>query len=287
MDLIKEAIADAKAVKQLATKNAIKTLTEAFAPQLQSIVSKKLAEEDEAVEDEEDLDLEAPIAEVDDDTMVEPEAEVPVEDEEEDLDLDEIMAELDAEDTDEDPLMEEEDEEPVEDEIEEPVEDEIDEIIGEVEGEMEEPVEDEIDEALFEEEDCEDEKPAMQAENRKLRRKLKEAYSAISKQKRVIDEIGNLNYKLLFTTKLFGKFDLNEGQKMKILEQFDRAKTEREIKLVYTTISEGLLRNSKKKRSTPMTESFSSKSVKAVAKPTNSNALVEIARMQHLAGIKK
>jgi hypothetical protein len=49
-DLLKEAIADAKAVRETALANAKIALQEAFAPRIQSMLSAKLAEE---LEDEE------------------------------------------------------------------------------------------------------------------------------------------------------------------------------------------------------------------------------------------
>ena len=54
-DLLKEAIADAKAVKETALANAKMALEEAFTPKLQSMLSHKLAEElddEDEVEDE-------------------------------------------------------------------------------------------------------------------------------------------------------------------------------------------------------------------------------------------
>ena len=53
-DLLKEAIADAKAVKETALANAKMALEEAFTPKLQSMLSHKIAEE----LDEEDMDEE-------------------------------------------------------------------------------------------------------------------------------------------------------------------------------------------------------------------------------------
>src|SRR6056300_1476700 len=53
--LLKEAIADAKAVRETAIANAKIALEEAFTPRLQSILSKKLQAE---MEDEEEVDLE-------------------------------------------------------------------------------------------------------------------------------------------------------------------------------------------------------------------------------------
>ena len=57
-DLLAEAIADAKAVKETALANAKLALEEAFTPKLQSMISAKLAEEAE-VEEEMDEELES------------------------------------------------------------------------------------------------------------------------------------------------------------------------------------------------------------------------------------
>ena len=51
--LLKDAIADAKTVRETALENAKLALTEAFTPTLQSMLSQKLREED----DEMDMDL--------------------------------------------------------------------------------------------------------------------------------------------------------------------------------------------------------------------------------------
>ena len=53
-DLLSEAIADAKAVKETALANAKLALEEAFTPKLQSMISAKLAEELDDDELEED-----------------------------------------------------------------------------------------------------------------------------------------------------------------------------------------------------------------------------------------
>jgi hypothetical protein len=55
-DLLKEAIADAKAVKETALANAKIALQEAFYPRIQSQIAAKLAEE---LEDEEEVDVTA------------------------------------------------------------------------------------------------------------------------------------------------------------------------------------------------------------------------------------
>ena len=59
-DLLKEAIADAKAVRETALENAKIALEEAFTPRLQSMLSKKIQSEIEVEEgeheDDEDVD---------------------------------------------------------------------------------------------------------------------------------------------------------------------------------------------------------------------------------------
>jgi hypothetical protein len=56
--LLKEAIADAKAVRETAIANAKIALEEAFTPRLQSILSQKLQQEMEDSESEEDVNEE-------------------------------------------------------------------------------------------------------------------------------------------------------------------------------------------------------------------------------------
>ena len=57
-DLLKEAIADAKAVRETALENAKMALEEAFTPRLQSMLSKKIQTE---LEDDEDDAMDEPV----------------------------------------------------------------------------------------------------------------------------------------------------------------------------------------------------------------------------------
>jgi len=159
--LLKEAIADAKAVRETAIANAKIALEEAFTPRLQSILSKKLQAEMEGDEEEIEEELDSSdIGNGDEETPVEPSAdaadahtELGAETEEEsdevgdeDENVDVVSEEEDHEEEvhEEDEVeVEEEDEVEVEDEIEE--EDEIEDedeldleaIIRELEGELE------------------------------------------------------------------------------------------------------------------------------------------------------
>jgi hypothetical protein len=356
-DLLKEAIADAKAVKEVALANAKLALEEAFTPRLQSMLSQKLAEEAEAEEpvEEAEGEEEAPVEEYgfysegDDEEPAmeegegeeeapveegegeeeapveeaEGEEEAPVEeaeDEEEPMDeeLMEIIRQLE-EDIDSSEIGGGENKKPsavasddstedkkeklvqlVEDEEEDSEEvAEIKEILRalreEEEGEKEEKVEEGEDEeevdikevlrALREEEEeekveeAEDEKEKEMAEA-----KLREAYAVISFLRSKINEVNLLNSKLLFSNKLFRKHSLNEKQKMTVIENFDRASSLREVKLVFATLSESF-RTTKVK---PIKESFASKPTASTrpSKPILNEGDDMANRLRKLAGLK-
>ena len=77
---------------------------------------------------------------------------------------------------------------------------------------------------------------------------LHEAYRTVKHLKSVINEVNLLNAKLLYTNKLFRNFDLNEGQKMKVIENFDRAFSTREAKLVFATLAESFNKPQQKRK---------------------------------------
>src|SRR5210317_2002364 len=149
--LLKEAIADAKAVRETAIANAKIALEEAFTPRLQSILSKKLQAEMEGEEEEpmeEELDS-SDIGNGDEETPVEPSANAADARTELGSETDEESDEVGEEDENVDVVSEEEDHEEEEDEVHEEdefeVEDEIEDedeldleaIIRELEGELE------------------------------------------------------------------------------------------------------------------------------------------------------
>lgn len=290
-DLLKEAIADAKAVRETALANAKLALEEAFTPRLQSMLSAKLAEElsDEEemteMETEEYADNDPTFSEGEEheeapeETAEEPAAEAPEETmEDDDLDLDEIIRELEMEEAEgEEETMEEGDDEEID----------MNEIIGalseEADEESEEMDEDidinEIIRSLREE----DEEEAM--EETAGEEELEEAYNVIRFLKGKINEVNLLNAKLLYSNKLFRNFSLNEGQKMKVIENFDRAHNLREVKLVYSTLAEGFKMPSSKK---VVKESFASKPVASTkpAKQVISEGAELANRFKKLAGLK-
>jgi len=237
-DLLKEAIADAKAVRETALANAKIALQEAFAPRIQSMLSAKLAEE---LEDEDAAaDLEAGAADMEAGAE---DLEAGAEDAMGDIPTS-VNVGLDFNDDGDYDLTglvgaAEEDNMP-EEEMEMPAED----VVGEGYGDNEEIEEniDEIIEAILRETAVSDEEETsashLEEENAELKEELEEAYSTVKQLKAVINEVNLLNAKLLYTNKLFRNFDLNEGQKMKVIENFDRAANTREAKLVFATLAE-------------------------------------------------
>ena len=273
-DLLQEAIADAKAVRETALQNAKMALEEAFTPQLKSMLSAKLKEDEieegePVVEEEEDEEeVEETISSDDTDTVSEEPVEEPVvEEEEDDEDVEEgrMSAGHDDEEAEEGHGMHDEDDDEddldleavireLESELSEGEDEEDDEAeegrgMKESEESVEEPVEEgeeeyEIDEAALTEEDDDDEEEVEESvsedtsELSEVQAELKEYKEAVHFLKDKLHEVNILNAKLLFTNKLFKEFALDNGQKLKVVETFDRAQTTREIKLVYSTLAE-------------------------------------------------
>tara|TARA_R100000908_G_scaffold32701_4_gene14841 strand:- start:30501 stop:31559 length:1059 start_codon:yes stop_codon:yes gene_type:complete len=295
-DLLKEAIADAKAVKETALANAKIALEEAFAPRIQSMLSAKLAEEEMEAEEEmmapeapveehevmyqddetgaempsdddldmsgmgDDMDMDAGGMDAEAEIEVPSEAEPEMEPEmdpmalaageddmyNEDLELEEIIRELE-EDLNEEDEMDAEAEQDLttegeEDQDEINIDEIIESILSEDDDEKEMPTEgrgmvkDEDEDPSDEHSNPKEGRGSKEEE--KLEEELTEAYDTIESLRDTINEVNLLNAKLLYTNKLFRSFELDENQKMKVIENFDRAGNTREVKLVFSTLAE-------------------------------------------------
>jgi len=378
-DLLREAIADAKAVRETALENAKIALEEAFTPRLQSMLSKKIQSEmedseetedseemreeedseeemedaeemrmdaEEEMEDAEEVEMDAEEMEDAEEMKMDAEEEMDAEEmedaeetshdaeemedkeEEDELDLESVLAELEAdlnEEEEEDEIDESEksdkdeeekvDENDVSSDIgksdnkvnpkandssatgaqgpegegkDEPAGNELDdhEVVKE-EEEKEDEVEEDIDldevlKALSEEEDAEEEADKVE----ELKKEITETRNVVKFMRAKLNEVNLLNAKLLFSNKLFRAFGLNNNQKLKVVENFDRTKNLREVKLVYATLAESF--KSPKKLSESVSKGSSSKPV-ASTKPANEEVLTEgnelKARFKKLANI--
>ena len=315
-DLLSEAIADAKAVKETAMANAKLALEEAFVPKLQSMISAKIAEEaEEEMEEDETEEAyhseEAEVEEYKEAEMEEDEMEMDSEEEEMEMDSEEEEMEMDSEEDDmemdseedEDELdlesiireLEDENEMDSEEEVEMTEEEEMEmdseeevEMTEEAEEEEEEEIDlDEVIRTLKEMEDGEEEEAMTEAEeeDEDMAGELEEAYTTIKSLQTTINEVNLLNAKLLYTNKLFRTFDLNENQKVKVLENFDRTSSVREVKLVFSTLAENL--NVAKKTKVVVREGYASKATKSSApkKKIISEGNELAARWKKLAGL--
>ena len=333
-DLLKEAIADANAVKQTALANAKIALQEAFAPRIQRMISDQIENELDGEEElpAEDLAIDPTAGEevapegddftwtddslsatvggndydftvgmggedemsdeMSDEMTDEMPEEVPASDEEmgaeynegmDDLDLDEIIRELE-DDTTAIPDTE------IVDEYADTDENMYEEMAPEGEESMDEIIEAILREA--EEGDSPYGPPVektddLSEELEDTKEELTEAYNTVKKLKSIINEVNLLNAKLLYTNKLFRNYELSENQKMKVIENFDRATNTREVKLVFTTIAESFKRPTTKR---VVKESLASRAVNTTAPSTATRQVLgegfELAnRWKKLAGL--
>jgi hypothetical protein len=111
-----------------------------------------------------------------------------------------------------------------------------------------------------------------------MMREIEELASTLSETKL-------LNAKLLYTNKIFRAKNLNETQKVKVLEAFDKAASVRDAKLIYETLT------TVKETKTAVTESMRGMASKAAGMAPEKKPILEVndqfARWQILAGIKR
>ena len=311
-NLLKEAIADAKAVRATALANAKAALEEAFQPKLEAMLAEKLKNEiseGEYGSDEvsETMPMEMSAS---DDAMDEG---MEITDEE----LNEILAELEGE-LDEagqvdpnvpvapapapvDPTAAAPAPAPVAEEAEGEEVVDLQELLDSLneeeteEEEMEESIVNEEKEEDDEKEEKVDEKIEDEKVDESLQAELNEAMSTVQYLRDQLNEVNLLNAKLLYTNKLFNSFNLDQKQKLKVVETFDLAKSIREVKLSYTILSESYSLGGsvvKKTNTTAktITEGLASKPVASTAPKKQlivENSNVMASRFQKLAGIKK
>ena len=116
---------------------------------------------------------------------------------------------------------------------------------------------------------------------------LAEALETIETLRKDLNEVNLLNAKLLYVNKVFKANNLTESQKANVIAAFDKAETVKEVKLVFETVSEGVVSGGKKEV-VKEAKGFASAAVGLSDKPeviTEANEVVR--RMQKLAGIIK
>jgi len=98
---------------------------------------------------------------------------------------------------------------------------------------------DEVDlEEILREIEDEENAEELETENAGLKSELKEYRDAVRFLRSKLNEVNLLNAKLLYTNKLFKNYNMDGRQKLRVVENFDRATTVREAKLVFATLAE-------------------------------------------------
>jgi hypothetical protein len=355
-NILKEAIADAKAVREVALANAKAALEEAFTPRLQSMLSAKLSEELDTEEDKEEIEENFMEEETNESYMEGEKEEL-----DEEIDLEEILNELELDEGD-DSKEETVDEAKAEDdeEIEEAVgkpnhraeytqdvmhkaddihaglneggsfdldalleeinnldeteeEEEVKEYV-EPRGQTNTSVSDRMKATLPGGEDAVDSFEAwMAAQNgyepndawqriakgkfnegvyEAIQSELEETKSALEIKTTELNEVNLLNSKLLYVNRIFKANNLNEAQKLRVVETLDNASNVKEAKLIYETIKDTFT-ISKEKKTAPkksIRENFGMASKAAGTstapkKPILNESNDMVTRMQKLANI--
>ena len=114
--------------------------------------------------------------------------------------------------------------------------------------------------------------------------RFKEAMDEIQELKKELNEVNLLNAKLLYTNKIFKSKNLTEDKKVKVLKAFDKASSVKEAKVIYETLSEGLVSKTETKARPQGSASKTTGPITEAKKPIiESNAVYD--RMRQLAGL--
>ena len=328
-NILKEAIADAKAVREVALANAKAALEEAFTPKLQNMLNAKLQEDldetyydedekmDEMMYDEDDVEEGMGMYDEDEKDMDEGHMDghgMYDEDEkdsmDEEIDLEEILNELELEEeADSKDTEMSEDAKDLEEygglnpdkmyytpdvvskvttsekniyeddknfdldallkeinDLEEEKEDKKEEVKTEAKKEDDDKVEetkkDDDKEDMTENFGCKQKEHRIKF----LSRQLHESKKAFNEVQNELNEVNLLNSKLLYVNRIFKANQLDEGQKLRVVETLDKAESVKDAKLIYETIKDTFkVANTKKVSSKKQTKKTIKESFRGMA----------------------
>ena len=136
---------------------------------------------------------------------------------------------------------------------------------------------------------------AMRREREEMAEELNETKKALETIKGELNEVNLLNSKLLYVNRIFKANQLDEAQKLRVVETLDKAESTKEAKLIYETVKDTFT-ISKKKKTTPkrsIRENFgmASKSSGTTQSSARKNSIITesndmVARFKKLANIK-
>lgn len=133
-------------------------------------------------------------------------------------------------------------------------------------------------------------KTKVMKENRDLKVSLVKHAEAIESLRGQLTEMNLFNAKLLYVNRLLQDRDLSDAQRRNIIESLDRARSLREVKLLYKGLSESIGRKPAARKPELVSESVGSRAVSPTSRPLSTsgvrlNEAVEVHRWAVLAGI--
>jgi len=268
-DIVQEAVEQAEAMKEAAYENAKSVLVDAMSTNLKAAVSEAIGEKIEETGNPKGADLNVQYdpsgqEKLDGDDLTDEgdgpaivEAGLDEDDEYGGNKGDESRSHRDYEGDDEDEnedveaALEDDDEEEADIDVDIDVDDDEDEDIDEVleiiededEEEEEEDADVDVDIDVDDDEDEDvDESEKYEAtvkENRQLRKENRRYEKALTFLKKRIDEVNLFNARLAAASDLMRKVSLTKGEKERVVEHFDKARTVGEVKRTHRALTEG------------------------------------------------
>jgi hypothetical protein len=128
-------------------------------------------------------------------------------------------------------------------------------------------------------------------QNRDLKESLSRHAEAVDTLRAQLTEMNLFNAKLLYVNRLLQDRDLSDAQRRTIIESLDRARSLREVKLLYKGLSESIGRNRGRTGASVVNESVN-RAVSPTSRPLSTSGVrlteaVEVQRWSVLAGINK
>jgi len=123
--------------------------------------------------------------------------------------------------------------------------------------------------------------------NRSLKLKLNEYRSAVETLREQLTDLNLFNAKLLYVNKLLQNKDIGSSQRRAVVESIDKARSLREVKLVYKTLTESFSKASSGVLRESATRRALGSSSKLTGRASAHSASTEVNRWSVLAGIKE
>ena len=123
--------------------------------------------------------------------------------------------------------------------------------------------------------------------NRTLGKKLGQYRSAVETLREQLTDLNLFNAKLLYVNKLLQNKDVSSSQRRTVVESIDNAKSLREVKLVYRTLTESFTKGNSGVLRESATRRTLGSSSRVAGRSSSDSASAEVNRWAVLAGIKE